>query len=108
MTAPRAVRLAVVLWLLFAFAVWNVIFDRTLVLAGRRYVWAATIAARHGGPFLRIDDWMRPAIAQGIRVASAVSGAIVVISMAAIYAAQRRDRTAAPREETRWPASPTR
>jgi hypothetical protein len=104
MTAPRAVRLAVVLWLLFAFAVWNVIFDRTLVLAGRRYVWAASIAARQGGPFLRNDDWMRPAIAHGIRVASSVSGAIVVLSMAAIYAAQRRDR-AASREETRWPAS---
>lgn len=108
MTAPRAVRLAVVLWLLLAFAVWNVIFDRTLVLAGRRYVWAATIAARQGGPFLRIDDWMRPAIAHGIRVASAVSGAIVVLGMAAIYAAERHDRAAAARQETRWPASSTR
>jgi hypothetical protein len=107
MSVPRPVRLAVILWLLFAFAVWNVIFDRTLVLAGRRYVWAATVAAQQGGPFLRIDDWMRPAIASGVRVASAVSGAIVVLSMAAIYAAQRRDRTAA-REESRWPASSTR
>jgi hypothetical protein len=107
MSVSRPVRLAVVLWLLLAFAVWNVIFDRTLVLAGRRYVWAATIAAQHGGPFLRIDDWMRPAIADGIRAASAVSGAMVVLSMAAIYAAQRRARAAA-REETRWPASPTR
>jgi hypothetical protein len=107
MRAPRSVRVAVVLWLLFAFAVWNVIFDRTLVLAGRRYVWAATIAARQGGPYLRIDDWMRPAIGRGIRVASAVSGAIVVVSMAAIYVAHRRDRAAA-REETPWPASPTR
>ena len=34
--------------------------------------------------------------------------AIVVLSMAAIYAAQRRDRTTAAREENRWPASPTR
>jgi hypothetical protein len=107
MSASRAVRLAVVLWVLFAFAVWNVIFDRTVVLAGRRYVYAATIAARQGGPFLRIDDWMRPAIAHGIRVATAVSGAIVVLGMAAIYAAQRRDRAAA-REEASWPASPTR
>jgi hypothetical protein len=92
MSESREVRLAVVLWVLFAVAVWNVIFDRTLVLAGRRYVYAATIAARQGGPFLRIDDWMRPAIGYGIRVASAVSGAIVVLSMAAIYAAQWRDR----------------
>jgi len=107
MSVPRPVRLAVVLWLLFAFAVWNVIFDRTLVLAGRRYVWAATVAAQQGGPFLRIDDWMRPAIARGIRVASAVSGAVVVLGMAAIYVAQRRDRSAS-REESRWLASPTR
>jgi hypothetical protein len=107
MSAPRSVRVAVVLWLLFAFAVWNVIFDRTLVLAGRRYVWAATISARQGGPYLLIDDWMRPAIGRGLRVATAVSGAIVVVSMAAIYVAHRRDRAGA-REETRWPASPTR
>jgi hypothetical protein len=107
MNAPRSLRLAVALWLLFAFAVWNVIFDRTLVLAGRRYVWAATLAARQGGPYLRIDDWMRPAIGHGIRIASLVSGAIVVASMAAIYAAHRRERTGA-REEPPWPASPIR
>src|SRR3954454_21914537 len=99
MRASRSVRVAVVLWLLFAFAVWNVIFDRTLVLAGRRYVWAATIAAREGGPYLRIDDWMRPAIAHGVRLASLVSGAMLVVSMALIYAAHRR-RRASTRENS--------
>jgi hypothetical protein len=98
----RQIRIAVWLWILFAFAVWNVIFDRILVLAGRRYVWAATLAAQQGGPYLRIDDWMRPAIAHGVRVASLVSGAILLASMAAIYAAWRGSRAAA-REESPWP-----
>ena len=38
MTARRAVVAAVVLWLVFAGVVWNVVFDRMVVLAGRRYV----------------------------------------------------------------------
>jgi hypothetical protein len=88
----RQIQTAVWLWILFAFAVWNVIFDRTLVLAGRRYVWAAAIAAGQGGPYLRIDDWMRPAIAHGVRLASLVSGVMLAASMAAIYAAGRRTR----------------
>jgi hypothetical protein len=99
MNAPRSVRLAVALWLTFAFCVWNVIFDRTLVLAGRRFVWAAGLAVTRGGPYLLIDEWMRPAIAHGVWVASLASGAIVAASMAAIYVARRRER-AASREES--------
>src|SRR4051812_603259 len=99
MNGSRSVRVAVALWLVFAFCVWNVIFDRALVLAGRRYVWAAASSARHGGAYLRIDDWMRPAIAHGAWLASLVSGALLVASMAAIYVARRRDR-AVTREES--------
>jgi len=92
MSVPRPVRLAVVLWLLFAFAVWNVIFDRTLVLAGRRYVWAATVAAQQGGPFLRIDDWMRPAIAHGVRTASLTALAIAAFGLVAVAIASKLDQ----------------
>ena len=39
-----ALRLAAFLWLLFAFVVWNVVFDRILVIEGRAYVYAAAVA----------------------------------------------------------------
>ena len=55
-----AVVTAVVLWLVFAFLVWNVIFDRLVVLAGRRYSHDATVLYRTTGRYLRIDDVMRP------------------------------------------------
>jgi hypothetical protein len=100
MNGPRSVRLAVTLWLTFAFCVWNVIFDRTLVLAGRRYVWAAGSAVSRGAPYLLINDWMRPAIAHGVWVASLVSGAIVAASMAAIYVARQHDRAVSPEESS--------
>ena len=41
--------------------VWNVIFDQVIVVAGRGTSRAA-LAAAAGGPYARIDDWMRPAV----------------------------------------------
>lgn len=84
--------MAVALWLVLAFTVWNVIFDRILVLAGRRYSFAATTAARAGHDYLRIDDWMRPAIANGVRVASLAALAIAAFGLVAVAIASRLDR----------------
>src|SRR6187200_210737 len=70
------VGMALALWIVLAFVVWNVVFDRVLVLAGRQYVYAATRAARGSGPYLLVDDWMRPAVARATRTAS---GAAVLI-----------------------------
>jgi hypothetical protein len=69
----HSARFAVALWLVLAFVVWNVVFDRILVLAGRRYSYAAIMAVRGGHAYLRIDDWMRPAIAQGVLIAVAIA-----------------------------------
>ena len=87
---PPSARLAAVLWVVFAFLVWNVVFDRTLVLAGRRYSYAAAVAARRGEVLLRIDDWMRPAIRHGLLVASASALAVAVCGLAAIALAIRK------------------
>ena len=62
--------------MVFAFLVWNVIFDRILVLAGRRYSYDAAMAFR-AGHYLHIDDVMRPAIAHGVRVASLWAGGLL-------------------------------
>jgi hypothetical protein len=82
-------RFAVALWLVLAFVVWNVVFDRILVLAGRRYSYAAIMAVRGGHAYLRIDDWMRPAIAQGVRVATMSALAIAAFGLIAVAIAKR-------------------
>ena len=99
MTRDRKVVSAVVLWLTFAFLVWNVIFDRILVLAGRRYSYDAVVQFRSTGTYLRIDEVMRPAIAYGVRVASLIAVLIAVGAVLLIREAARRDarRTAARR-----------
>jgi hypothetical protein len=94
MSGSRAVRLAVALWITLAVVVWNVIFDRVIVVAGRVYVRAAADATRHGGTYLHADHWMRPAIAHGAWTASAVSVVILAIGLTAIRVASRRMRTA--------------
>ena len=91
MTLRRPVLVAVVLWLVFAVVVWNVIFDRMLVLAGRRYSHDAVVLFRTTGRYLLIDDVMRPATARAVRTASVAAAAIAVGSLLVIRAAAKRD-----------------
>ena len=95
MNQRRRVVTAIVLWLVFAFVVWNVVFDRILVLAGRRYVHDAKLLYRTTGHYLHIDDVMRPAVTHGVWVASTVAlaialGAMILIRLAAARDARRR------------------
>jgi hypothetical protein len=87
----RQSRLAVALWCVLAFLVWNVVFDRVLVLAGRRYVHAATVAAGDGAPYLLMHDWMRTARRDGVRLASLSAAAVLVVALVAVPLARRRD-----------------
>jgi hypothetical protein len=52
----RAGLIALVLWAVLAAVVWNVVFDRVVVLAGREYVYAATWRPR---PISRTSASMR-------------------------------------------------
>ena len=88
----RSPRVAAALWLVLAFAVWNVVFDRILVLAGRRYTFAAVTAVQKGHDYVRIDDWMRPAAVHGIRIASLAALAIALVGLSAVAIASRVDR----------------
>jgi hypothetical protein len=88
----REVRWAVGLWLGFAFVVWNVIFDRMLVLAGRRYSYEAYVRYRSTGEYLKIDDVMRPAVSRAFELATLTATAIVIVSMALIRMAAAYDR----------------
>ncbi len=91
---------AVILWLVLAFLVWNVVFDRILVLAGRRYSYAAAVAAREANAYVLIDDWMRPAVAHGIRVASLAGLSVAIFGLSAIAVASRLDRRRQNRRPT--------
>jgi hypothetical protein len=97
---PRqAARIARVLWIVWAIVVWNVVFDRVIVVAGRNFIVAASAqaAAAPSGPFANMDDWMRPAITRGFWIATAASAALMIGGLTAVnYAARRAERSATP------------
>jgi ABC-type Fe3+ transport system permease subunit len=93
-------RLAVALWIVWAIVVWNVVFDRVLVEAGRDYVRTAMAAASGPGPYARIDDRMRPALTQALVAASAAAVAIVLVGLVAIRLAARRATSGEPLRKT--------
>jgi hypothetical protein len=72
-------RVAIALWIAWAIVVWNVVFDRVVVVAGRTYLRAAAAAAEAGAPYVRIEDWMRPAAVRGAWLASAAATAILLV-----------------------------
>jgi len=90
MRSRPTVGVALALWIALAFVVWNVVFDRVLVVAGRQYVSAATRAARGSGPYVRVDDWMRPAVSRATRTASGAAVLILTIGVGMCAVAARR------------------
>lgn len=91
----RLARAALALWFVWAVVAWNVTFDHVIEVAGRRYVQAAGQAARAGGPYARIDDWMRPAVTRGLWTASATATAILAVGLLGIrLSGAWRDRCA--------------
>jgi hypothetical protein len=89
----RAARIARALWLVWAVLLWNVVFDHVIVVAGREYIVAAKRAAtsqtlpRH---YVNMDDWMRPAVARGLWVATAAAGGVLVAGLVLLRAANAR------------------
>jgi hypothetical protein len=82
-------RVALWLWIALAIIVWNVVFDHTLVVAGREYIVAATLAMRAGGPYARMDNWMHPAVVRGLWLASVAAAGILATGMIGIRLAGR-------------------
>jgi hypothetical protein len=72
---PR--RLSLFLWIAAAVVVWNLVFDRVIIVAGRSYVRAAELAAQAGGPYARIDDSMRPAVGRALVLATAAAAVVL-------------------------------
>jgi hypothetical protein len=83
----RAARIARALWIAWAVVVWNVVFDRVIVVAGRAYIVAAQVP---GAPRANMDAFMRPAVTRGVWVASAAAALVLVTGLAAVRAASER------------------
>jgi len=92
----RKTAVALGLWIVFAVVVWNVVFDNEVQMAGRRYVYEATLAFRGEAPPIAMDAVMRPAVARGVRLASEWGGAIAIGGLGAVAWAARRRRTGRP------------
>ena len=88
MTVDRR-RAAFWLWIVLAFVVWNVVFDRVIVQAGRDYLDLAHASAAAHGPYLKIEDAMRPARSHALWWATGSALAILAAGMAAIRRASR-------------------
>ena len=94
-------RLAMALWIVLAVVVWNVVFDRVLVNAGREYVRSAMAAASGSAPYARIDERMRPALVRSLGAASATAGVVILVGLVGIRVAMRRGRHATSEEPLR-------
>ena len=81
-------RIVVWLWVALAFVVWNVVFDQVIIDAGRHYIDIATASADSNGPYLNIDDTMRPARSRALWLATGSAGAILVVGFLALRAAR--------------------
>lgn len=86
----RQTTVASVLWIVLAGVIWNVVFDRVLVLAGRRYVYAASQSHGNDGPPALIDPWMRDARRRAVRLATMVALPVAVVGVIAVRFASRR------------------
>jgi hypothetical protein len=94
---PRqAVRLAVGLWLVLGVVLWNVVFDRVIVSAGRDYLHRQAQAQQHKGPKVTIAEVMEPAAVHGVLVASLWSLLVTAVGLAAVRYAASRSITSSP------------
>ena len=94
-----AARIARALWIAWAIVVWNVVFDRVIVVAGRAFIVAASAqaAAFPAGPFAIMDDWMRPAVVRGFWIATAACAGLVIAGLTLVNYATRRSEGQADR-----------
>ena len=77
-------RTATWLWILWACVVWNVVFDRVIIEAGREYVRVADAAADGSRPYAKIEDTMRPARSRALWLATASAAGILLVGFVAL------------------------
>jgi hypothetical protein len=88
----RRPRLAAALWLVFAFVVWHVRFDRAIETAARTYLVTQHQYVLGRAPSVSIDTAMRPAATAAALDATRWSAVIAVTGLTAVVWAARRPR----------------
>jgi hypothetical protein len=86
---PRTLLLAIALWIVFGFVVWNVVFDNEIRLASDAYLARQGAHDAGHGSAVTIDSFMTPAKTRGLRLASFWGGAAAVSGIALTLAAAR-------------------
>ena len=94
MALTRSARIAAALWIAWAVVVFNVVLDQMIAVAGRRYIIEAIASAGAMGPYVRMDDWMRPAVVRGLWLATGAAAAILAIGFVGLRLATRSPQTA--------------
>ena len=94
MALTRSARIAAALWIAWAVVVFNVVLDQMIAVAGRRYIIEAIASAGAMGPYVRMDDWMRPAVVRGLCLATGAAAAILAIGFVGLRLATRSPQTA--------------
>jgi hypothetical protein len=94
MGLTRSARIAAALWIAWAVVVFNVVLDQMIAVAGRRYIIEAIASAGAMGPYVRMDDWMRPAVVRGLWLATGAAAAILAIGFVGLRLATRSPQTA--------------
>ena len=70
MTAVRARRLAIILWIVLAVVVWNGLYDLRITLGVRDYLMKQALHDAGRGPAITIADAMQATVSDAVRVAS--------------------------------------
>ena len=85
---PR--RLAIALWMTFAFVTWNVVFDRAVADAAVEFSRGQIVRYQHGESLLSIDAAFRPRVRRAALIASAWSVPVVVLGAFAVARSRPR------------------
>ena len=79
MTAIRARRLAIALWLGLAVVAWNALYDLRISLGVRDYLLKAALHDAGRGPAVVMAEAMRATVRDAVIVASLWAGIVVVV-----------------------------
>ena len=82
MTIDRK-RVALWLWIIWAVVVWNVVFDRVIVVAGREYLNVARAAVK-AGTYAKIEETMRPARSRAFWLATGSAAGLLAVGIISI------------------------
>ena len=85
-------RAAAAAWAVFAFVVWNVVFDGAVLDAGLDYLTRQALHQQGLGPPVTIPQIMSRGIDRGARRATAAGGAVAACGAFGIWLATRRRR----------------